>query len=66
MLWTTQDNETKILYLALLLVPLHLHSVNIGFLHMQDFCNIESYVSNSHIGFDPDYEVIKKTLPASN
>ena len=26
---------------------------------------IESYV-NSHIGFDPDYEVIKKTRPASN
>ena len=22
--------------------------------------DIESYVSNSHIGFDPDYEVIKK------
>ena len=39
--------------------------------------SIESYVSNSrdnlyiisgnsHIGFDPDYEVIKKTRPASN
>ena len=27
--------------------------------------NIESYV-NSHIGFDPDYEVIKYTGPASN
>ena len=27
---------------------------------------IESYVSNSHIGFDPDYEVIKKTGLASN
>ena len=28
--------------------------------------DIESYISNSHIGFDPDYEVIKKTRPASN
>ena len=27
--------------------------------------SIESYV-NSHIGFDPDYEVIKETRPASN
>ena len=27
---------------------------------------IESYVGNSHIGFDPDYECHKKTRPASN
>ena len=25
--------------------------------------SIETYVSNSHIGFDPDYEVIKKRDP---
>ena len=33
---------------------------------METFFNIESYVSDSHIGFDPKYEVIKKTRPTSN